>query len=278
MSTRLLKESICDSKTIARLEEGGVGMAFFAEVLFCRVMVMKDGCDDFGRFEADAELVRARAFPRLLHLVTVGMVQEGLALLERVGLVATYTGPDGKTYGCYLKWSNHQRIRNKRAKFPPPPIDNLIPDEGTRGEGRGTGESDPVKAERVLRTVRWFYDAQFKITGERSSNFDGSHVHPMDREAALKYFRMVESGQWTREDFQRRVVKALRHEYTKNIPSTFAVAVACRDDYRKQHEVQQRGVRREERGAGVEYAEVEPRGMAGPESSESRIQSPELAE
>lgn len=54
MPTRILRDGILDSKAVNSLSESG-------EILYRRLMSI---VDDYGRFEADPDLIRARCFPR----------------------------------------------------------------------------------------------------------------------------------------------------------------------------------------------------------------------
>jgi len=272
VSTKLLKGSVCKSKTVAKLQDN-----WFAHVLWKRLTVGM--CDDCGRFEADPELVRSACFPRDLEYVTVEQVSEALTLIESSELVVTYVGPDGKPYGVFPTWAQHQRVRKVKPRYPAPPAEVLrgvmsdergaMSAEGNGGESSESrvqspesrvGETEEERAAKALNArvravVTWFYQSRRQATGQDSSEFDGSHVHPADRNAALKYFRMLDLGKWEREDFGRRVTKALRHEYTKNVPRTFAGAVLCFDDYLPVHE--KRGA---VGGGECEIPEVRPRG------------------
>ena len=119
MPNRIIKQSHCTSKTIAAL-----GTDWAAIVLFDRLIVT---VDDYGRFEADPQLVRASCYPRLLDRVSTKQVSDWLDSLARVGLIRFYTAGDESTrYGALCKWDNHQRIRNQQSKYPAPPTSNLL--------------------------------------------------------------------------------------------------------------------------------------------------------
>jgi hypothetical protein len=260
MSTKLLKGSVVKSKTLVALRGN-----WFAHDFWKRLTVTM--CDDCGRFEADPELMRAACYPYELDYVTVEQVGEALERLESLdGFVVTYVGANGKPYGAFVNWTEHQRVRHVKPRYPAPPAEVMQggrSEDGEKGPGvgdRGSGTEEEKAAAaalsgRVKAVVTWFYQNRRKATGTESSEFDGSHVHPADRNAALKYFRMLDLGKWEREDFGRRVTKALRHEYTKNVPRTFAGAVLCFDDYLPVHE--KRGA---VGGGECEIPEVRPRG------------------
>ena len=109
MPNRILKESICTSPTIE-------GLTWFEEVCFYRLLVQ---CDDYGRLDARPLILRSRLFP-LREDIDADGVSAALSRLESVGLVAVYEA-EGRPYLEICKWGTHQRVRNKRSKFPLPP-------------------------------------------------------------------------------------------------------------------------------------------------------------
>ncbi|MBR2406451.1 MAG: hypothetical protein IKB04_05360 [Clostridia bacterium] len=108
MPNRIICESVCTSPNIELL-------GWFEEVCFYRLLVQ---CDDFGRYDARPQLLRARLFP-LRDDVDVAAVEAAMDQLEAVGLIERYT-VDGQPYLQLCTWDKHQRIRAPRVKFPPP--------------------------------------------------------------------------------------------------------------------------------------------------------------
>lgn len=230
MSNRVLKQSICDSETVAALKEWG------AEVTFCRVMVAC--CDDYGRFDARPAVVRAKCFPLVLDRVPEAQVDAWLLDLQRVGLVQLYDA-NGRRYGAMSKWANHQRVRNAVSKIPPPPVDNLLTIDGdplttaadcgltpdtrhrtpdTRNQTTELGKAssdadagrvspdptpDPKAAERAERrrlaevNLAWFHRRYAEIVGHDSPDkpTDG-RIHPAEVRAAEKLSRLVKAGRY----------------------------------------------------------------------------------
>jgi len=82
-----------------------------AERLFVR-LIMK--ADDFGRFHADARLVRAACFP-FEDYQTKGVKADLETLAER-GLIYPYT-VDGSEYLAIINYG--QRLKQSKPKFPP---------------------------------------------------------------------------------------------------------------------------------------------------------------
>lgn len=108
MPNRIIKESICTSDSIDQL-------GWFEEVLFYRLIV---NCDDFGRFDGRAAVVKNRLFP-LKDNLTLKNVESAINKLARVGLVTPYTS-GGKPFLSLPTWNEHQSVRAKKSKYPEP--------------------------------------------------------------------------------------------------------------------------------------------------------------
>lgn len=115
MPNRILKESICVSDSIDSL-------SWFEEVLFYRLIV---NCDDFGRFDGRAAVIKNRLFP-LKDDLTLGTVKAAIQKLVSAGLVITYESM-GKPYLYLPTWSAHQTARAKKSKYPAPDSGNITP-------------------------------------------------------------------------------------------------------------------------------------------------------
>lgn len=110
MPNRILKESITTSATLAELSGD-------EERCFTRLLVV---CDDFGRFDGRASIIRGRAFTAMLERVSEADVARWLDALVRVGLVIPYTAA-GKPYLYVPTFPTHQQRRASKSKFPDPP-------------------------------------------------------------------------------------------------------------------------------------------------------------
>ena len=108
MPSRILKESICTSESLAQLSAE-------AEVLFYRLIVR---ADDFGLFFGSPKLLASLLYP--LRVPEESTVAAWLDELIRGGLVATYTGDDGRKYLKLLSWDKHQNKRAVKPKYPQP--------------------------------------------------------------------------------------------------------------------------------------------------------------
>jgi hypothetical protein len=113
MPSRIVREGFNDSRAINALSEE-------CEVFYHRLMLI---VDDYGRFEADPELIRARCFPRQLDRWPLTRVRQCLTTVGQVPvennglpLVLIYRSGDKE----YLEISNFcQRTRGK-SKYPEP--------------------------------------------------------------------------------------------------------------------------------------------------------------
>lgn len=110
MPNRDIKESCRTSKNLAELSHG-------AERLFWR---MTTYADDYGRMPADADIVRAACFPRLLERVSVKDVDKWLDEMRRVKLISCYNDSVGHHILFFLTWRAHQRTRAKHSKYDSP--------------------------------------------------------------------------------------------------------------------------------------------------------------
>ena len=108
MPSRILKESICTSESLAYLSAE-------AEVLFYRLIVK---ADDFGLYHGSPKILASLLFP--LNVPTEKKVSSWLAELVRGGLVATYRDEDGRQYLKLLSWDKHQNRRATKPKYPLP--------------------------------------------------------------------------------------------------------------------------------------------------------------
>lgn len=111
MPNRILKESICESRDLS-------SCSFFAQDLYKRLITY---ADDYGRFNADPEIMIARLYPRELNTVSVDDVMDALIELSGVGKVGFYTSsPRRDVYGAFPHWADHQRVRDSKKKNPDP--------------------------------------------------------------------------------------------------------------------------------------------------------------
>ena len=111
MPNRILKESICESRGLSEV-------SIFAEDLYKRLITY---ADDYGRFNADFKIIRARLYPREIEIVSDEDIEDAMTELVGVGKIAFYTSEARHDlYGCFPNWKDHQRVRELKAKIPLP--------------------------------------------------------------------------------------------------------------------------------------------------------------
>lgn len=110
MPSRILREGILTSEPINSLSER-------AELFYRRLMSV---ADDYGRYFANPELLRAHCYPLRLHSVTDSHVKKMLAECIKAGLVRLYGG------GKYLLIAKFGQQTRSKSRFPEPPEDELL--------------------------------------------------------------------------------------------------------------------------------------------------------
>ena len=116
MPNRILKESICESAGLAEC-------SMFANDLYKRLIVY---ADDYGRFNADTAIMRARLYPRDYETISEEDIVSALAELVGVGKIQFYTpnvfnqGGKKGVYGAMPNWAEHQRVRDSKSRCPEP--------------------------------------------------------------------------------------------------------------------------------------------------------------
>ena len=111
MPNRILKESINESLSLSNV-------SFFANDLYKRLITY---ADDYGRFNADYQIMRARLYPRELQIVSNLDIEDALLELSGAGKIKFFTAePRREIYGCFPNWKEHQRVRESKRKFPDP--------------------------------------------------------------------------------------------------------------------------------------------------------------
>ena len=111
MPNRILKESINESLSLSET-------SFFAEDLYKRLITY---ADDYGRFNADAQIILARLYPREIGIVSESDIEGALTELIGAEKIAFYTSDARREiYGCFPRWAEHQNIRTVKSKYPDP--------------------------------------------------------------------------------------------------------------------------------------------------------------
>ena len=115
MPNRIIKESALASRDLNKLSDG-------AERLFFRLTLV---ADDFGRFDADPQVVKARCFPLRVDTLKTPLVSKWLQELSAASLIQLYKVGD-RVLGHFPAWSKHQQVRAKASKFPDPQASDSI--------------------------------------------------------------------------------------------------------------------------------------------------------
>ena len=108
MPNRIIKESICTSDKISSLTD-------FEFRLWVGLITQ---ADDAGRGDARPAIIKGRIFP-LRDRVTVKDIDAAVHGLAAKGCVSLYT-VGRKPYFWFPTWSEHQRIRDVKPKYPGP--------------------------------------------------------------------------------------------------------------------------------------------------------------
>ena len=106
MPNRIIREGILTSPKLAKL-------GWAEEVFYRRLLSV---VDDFGRYYADAGMLRAACYPRQLNKVSDSDVGKWLSACAVAALVRVYPAEDGERYLEVVKFD--QQVRAKKSKFP----------------------------------------------------------------------------------------------------------------------------------------------------------------
>ena len=102
-----MREDAIESERVNKL-------SYMAEVFYRRLI---NRVDDFGRFTANRELLRAAIFPLKLEQVSAVDISKLISECEDAGLLSTWD-QDGRQYMVMHTW---ERGRAKSSKYPTPP-------------------------------------------------------------------------------------------------------------------------------------------------------------
>lgn len=107
MPSRILKESICTSEEIDKLNS-------FCECFFYRLLV---NCDDFGRMDGRLSIIKSKLYP--LKEIRLEQIEKALQALSSAELVTRYD-VNGRPFLQMKTWERHQQIRAKKSRYPAP--------------------------------------------------------------------------------------------------------------------------------------------------------------
>ena len=186
MGNRILKESIRTSRSVNEMTDFQFRMWAY---LITYV-------DDYGRGSADPEILKGFVFPRRKG-VTESTIQKALAEMATAGIILLYE-VDGESYLCFPRWSEHQRIQQKRSKFPAPPEDYEVPQKFTVTHGDSPpepiSESNPNTNPKSNTKGNNARGTRFTPpTIEDVHRFISENGYPVDAERFVSYY---ESNGW----------------------------------------------------------------------------------
>src|SRR4051794_11796350 len=134
MPNRMLREGIVDSRKVAAVSDP-------AKVLLYKLMSV---ADDFGRFEADPELLRRRLFIWEMDHVSALDIENRLNECEKANLIRLYAAL-GKPYLEILNFRQQLRAKSKypdaNGQYTPAPKD------AKRSESADSGNLRAIDAE-----------------------------------------------------------------------------------------------------------------------------------
>lgn len=107
MPNRIVRDSILTSESVASL-------GWPEEVFYRRLHSV---VDDYGRYEANPQLLRSRCYPLQTDSVRTADITRWMAACQKAGLILGYE-VDGRQYLEVLKFGQQQR---SVSKFPPSP-------------------------------------------------------------------------------------------------------------------------------------------------------------
>lgn len=145
MPNRILKETIRTSKKLNQLSN-------FEFRLWVNLITY---VDDFGRGDGNLDIIKGFVMP-LRRDVTIKNIQDALTHMESIGLIDLYK-VDGEPFLCFPNWSEHQRIQNKKSKYPAPYGDSR---KSTVTHGEISSESNPIQYESNPNPNPNIYEAQ----------------------------------------------------------------------------------------------------------------------
>lgn len=206
----MIRESALTSATLYRLSDG-------AERMFFRLTLV---ADDFGRFDAEPQILKARCFPRWPDQRLPMKRVVGLYAELEAELVTSYV-VDGRRYGFFNTWDKHQQRRAKTSKYPDPSPDNIcthpladVPVVGVViGDVIGVGNTSPATQEPAAASRHagetWGSPEQLVALYNRlipPGHPQVTRLSPARRRKAVEYLRT-----FPEHSFWMRVFSEIRH-------------------------------------------------------------------
>ena len=137
MGNRMIKETIRTSRSVGDM----------TDFQFRTWVYLITYVDDYGRGSADPELLKGLVFTRRKG-VTEATIEKTLSDLANMGSIRLYE-VDGERYFCFPNWSEHQRVQQKRSKYPEPPAFDGNSQKSTVGHGEPPSEPETEPEEET---------------------------------------------------------------------------------------------------------------------------------
>ena len=187
MPNRIIKETIRTNKAINSLSD-------FQFRLWTYLLTY---VDDYGRGSAEPEILKGFLFPRRKG-VTEATIEKGLTDLANIGLINLYN-VGGESYLCFSTWSEHQRIQQKRSKFPDPAEGTMVSTVGhgdspwvTVGHGESPSESNPIQSNPIQKESESKSESNARARAKNGFDaFWSEYPKKVGKESAKKAFAKV---------------------------------------------------------------------------------------
>ena len=178
MPNRIIKESIRTSKTVNAMTD-------FQFRLWAYLITY---VDDYGRGSADPEILKGFVFTRRKG-VSEATIEKTLAELANIGSIHLYE-VDGESYLYFPNWSDHQRVQQKKSKFPAPTDEKSIIRKPTVPHGNIPPESNPIQSEYESKSEPESEPA--RGGGDDRPDFNTVEVYAANNLAAMNAGNMAE--------------------------------------------------------------------------------------
>lgn len=183
MANRIIKESICESEKLAKLTD-------FEFRLWVGLII---SADDMGRGDARPAIIKGKVFP-LRERVTIKDIDDALHRLAAKRCVSLYK-VGGKPYYWFPSWTEHQRVREVKPRFPAP----------EEAEGQNDGENSSLRQSAAIcgnlpQSAANCGEPPQKEKEEKERENEKERSKEKDKEKDKEEIETTHSSAYTRED------------------------------------------------------------------------------
>lgn len=206
MPNRIVREAILSSERIASL-------GWPEEVFYRRLMSI---VDDYGRTEANAQLLRARCYPLQTDQVRAADIARWMAACQKAGVILCYE-VGGKQYVEVLNFGQQQR---SASKCPPPPADASNCEQTQEGAHLGVSVfggvsvDAPQAAAKPSRARKVGLPEGFGIS-ERVRTWAGEKGHGLLEQRLEHFVSYAKRSGKTYVDWDEAFMSAIREDWAK---------------------------------------------------------------